>query len=68
MQELSIGVATSDPYLVAIIKAQDIYHAIGKSVWPWEIDDLPSDWKQALKAIASDYPKARAAYKELNDG
>ena len=65
MQLLSVGADTTDPYLVRVIQSRQIYEATGMVVPPWKVDSMPSDWMQAITALAYDYPKARIAYRKL---
>ena len=48
--------------MVKVITAKHIYHATGHAVWPWEIDQLPDDWTDAILEYESAYPRKRALY------
>lgn len=53
---LAAGGKTDDDYLSCIIKARHFYEATGKAVYPWEVDDLPIDWMDAVIALQIDVP------------
>ena len=42
-----------------VIKARHIYEATGKAIWPWEVDDMPSDYMDAILVLQVDVPKKR---------
>jgi hypothetical protein len=46
------GGKTSDPYLVMILQAQKVLMMTGQKLWPWEVGQLPTDWLDAICALA----------------
>lgn len=56
---LANGLATDDEYMVKVIQANNIYRIFGKSVYPWEIDQLPDDWLDAIMEFAVNLPEKR---------
>jgi hypothetical protein len=57
---LAAGGGTNDPYLSCIIKAQYIRDATGMIIPPWEVDDFPIDWMDAIHVLQVDVPGKRA--------
>jgi hypothetical protein len=62
-----VGGSTDNPYITAIIRAQRIFQLTGHPVWPWEVDELPDDWLDAMRAYAVDVP-AKAAKRRAIQG
>jgi hypothetical protein len=50
------GIATIDPYMVNVLQARKIYQVTGHAIYPWEVDDFPTDWIDAILAIAGAHP------------
>lgn len=51
--DLADGRGTKERHLSAILRAQRYNQAMGGAViTPWEIEELPGDWKDALQGIA----------------
>ncbi len=46
------GGLTDNPYLVAILQAQKVRIVTGKELWPWELGQFPTDWLDAICALA----------------
>ena len=65
---LASGGGTDDEYLSRIIKAQHIYHATGKAIYPWEVDDYPSDWLDAILSLQVDVPRKSARINKVKHG
>jgi hypothetical protein len=43
---------------VRVLRAQKVYQVTGKSLWPWEVDELiPADWLEAILAVVNEIPK-----------
>ena len=53
---LAAGGGTDDEYLTRIIKARHIYEATGKALYPWEVDDMPVDYMDAILCLQIDVP------------
>jgi len=56
---LAAGGATDDPYLARVIQAKHIWSATGRAIDPWEVDDYPPDWLEAVCAHEVEVPKRR---------
>ena len=54
-----MGSYTNDPMLIRVIQANHIHQLLGKSIWPWEVDDLPEDWLEAIETIAVEVPNRK---------
>lgn len=51
--DLADGRGTREPHLKAILRAQRYNQAMGGAViTPWEIEELPGEWRDALEGIA----------------
>lgn len=51
---------------VAILKAQAVNQVLGGAVlMPWEVDQMPDDWLEALRMFAVDLPKMEKKRKEV---
>jgi len=47
-----------------VILANRIYNVTGNPCHPWEVDDYPDDWLDALTAFAVDVPRQMQAKAE----
>jgi hypothetical protein len=65
---LAAGGGTDDPYLSRIIQAQYIYNTFGAALFPWQVDDMPADWMEAILAYTVDVPKKRARIDKVKRG
>jgi hypothetical protein len=65
---LASGGGTDDPYLTRIIKAQYIYKAFGVALYPWQVDDMPDDWMDAILSYSVDVPKKAERINKVKRG
>ena len=52
-----MGGSTDDPDMIALIQAQRIYSLTGHPVWPWELDEFPDTFLDAVRALTGDVEK-----------
>jgi len=51
--------------LAKILRAREINEAFGGlAVMPWEVDDLPEEWLDAVRALMKELPRMRNGRKE----
>jgi hypothetical protein len=65
---LAAGGGTDDYYLARIIQAQHIKNTFGVGIYPWQVDDMPVDWLDALMAYVIDVPKKSARINKVKRG
>ncbi len=57
---------TNDPYLVAILRAQEINRFMGGAVVaPWNLVEMPGDWNDALLGLIEELPDLRETWKKV---
>lgn len=64
---LASGGGTNDEYMTRIIKAQHIYKTFGVALYPWQVDDMPIDWMDAILAYTVDTPKKAARINKVKN-
>lgn len=52
--------ATSHPLLANIVLARRINQVCGTALGPWDVDDLPDTWLDAIVAMTSELDEMRA--------
>ena len=65
---LAAGGGTDDYYLSRIIQAQYIYNTFGAALFPWQVDEMPVDWMDAIMAFVVDVPKKSARINKVKRG
>jgi hypothetical protein len=55
-QKIVDGILTTDHYMVRVLQARKIHQMTGQALWPWEVDSLPTDWKDAMLELANATP------------
>ena len=65
---LASGGGTDDPNMSRIIQAQHIYRTFGVGLFPWQVDEMPVDWMDALTAYAVDMPEKAARINKVKRG
>jgi hypothetical protein len=44
--------------MAKVLRAMKVHQVTGKSLWPWEVDELvPEDWLEAILAVVDEIPK-----------
>jgi len=51
------GTPTSE-YHYAVTKARMIYLYTGRAIDPWDVEDYPYDWWDAIRSLCVDLPNA----------
>jgi hypothetical protein len=54
---LAAGAPTEDSYMRRVIQANCVYQTTGQAVWPWEVDELPDDWLDAIVEFTQALPE-----------
>lgn len=57
--------ATSNPLLVRIELAKQINRVCGTGIGPWEVDQLPDDFIDAVRAMETDLSTMRANWQKV---
>jgi glycogen debranching enzyme len=51
---------------VRIIQAQKINQVTGAALMPWEIEEMPGEWMDAILAMADELREMQAARKQVD--
>lgn len=60
------GTGTREPHLAAILRSQAYNQVMGGTVLaPWDVQELPGEWIDALHMMAYQYPEMAAKRQEV---
>lgn len=63
---LSAGEGTTDQHLASIILARKINTALGGAILsPWDVEELPDGWLDAVKALTDQLPEIRRGRRQV---
>jgi hypothetical protein len=52
--------------LADVLRTQEINRALGTTLAPWDLDEIPEDWLAAVEIWTVEYPKALAWQKQID--
>ena len=63
---MAVDQAPNDEYMMGVAKARLIHMATGFVIHPWQVDQYPWDWMEAIRMLLVELPSARNQINGVN--